>query len=135
MGDFDPAKEGFAKHTNRHGLDVFIKIIEPTDQPVVGNAYLVHGFSDVHDAGHMRAITSAFVRSGYLVVVWDATYTWSGRSGGTPDGARFYFHQEDLEDVVEWSRGQSWWRPRFALAGYSLGGAVAGAAGAGRARP
>lgn len=103
-----------------------MKVIEPTDQAVRGNAYLVHGFSDVHDAGHMRAMTSAFVREGWRVVVWDATYTWSGRSGGDPAGARFYFHHEDLEDVIEWSRGQSWYRHSFMLAGYSLGGVVAG---------
>jgi pimeloyl-ACP methyl ester carboxylesterase len=125
MGDFDPATEEFPTIKNRHGLKVFIKLITPTDQPVRGNAYLVHGFSDVHDTGHMRALTRAFVRAGYRVVVWDATHSW-GRSGGDGKKATFYYHQADLEDVMDWSKSQSWFQERYFLAGFSLGGVIAG---------
>jgi pimeloyl-ACP methyl ester carboxylesterase len=123
MGDFDPAKETFPTIRNRHGLKVFIKVVTP--ERVVGNAYLSHGFHDVHDTAHMRALTASFVKAGQRVVLWDATHSW-GRSEGSSDMASFYFHHEDLEDVLEWSRSQSWHRERFVLAGHSLGGMVAG---------
>jgi pimeloyl-ACP methyl ester carboxylesterase len=123
MGDFDPATEQFSTHINRHGLKMFIKVIEPPE--VRGNAYLVHGFRDVHDAGHMRALTAAYVTAGYRVVVWDATHSW-GRSEGSSEQATFYHHYEDLEDVMEWSKGQPWYMERFVLAGHSLGGMMAG---------
>jgi pimeloyl-ACP methyl ester carboxylesterase len=123
MGDFDPATEEFPVTINRHGLRLFIKIITPPDAH--GNAYLAHGHSDVHDTAHMRALTAAFVRSGYRVIIWDATHSW-GRSEGQTEHASFYHHQQDLEDVIEWSRGQSWYDARFALAGHSLGGMMAG---------
>jgi predicted alpha/beta-hydrolase family hydrolase len=80
MGDFDPATERFARITNRHGLQVFVKLVEPAGE-ARGNVYLAHGFSDVHDTPHMRALTAAWVRAGYNVVVWDATHSW-GRSEG-----------------------------------------------------
>lgn len=125
MSDFDPANESFHETLNRHGLKIFIKVVEPTDVSVVGNAYLAHGFSDVHDTGRMRAITAAFVRAGVRVIVWDATHSW-GRSDGDIAEATFDLHHADLEDVVEWSRDQDWYLKRYYLAGFSLGGMVAG---------
>jgi pimeloyl-ACP methyl ester carboxylesterase len=123
MGDFDPANETFPTTTNRHGLTLFIKIITPPDASA--NVYLVHGHSDVHDTAHMRALTAAFVRCGYRVIIWDATHSW-GRSEGNSEQASFYHHHEDLEDIVAWSRAQPWYQPTFALAGHSLGGLMAG---------
>jgi pimeloyl-ACP methyl ester carboxylesterase len=123
MADFDPAIESFPKLTNRHGLQVFVKLLlVPGSQR---NVYLAHGFSDVHDTAHMRALTGAYVVAGYNVIVWDATHSW-GRSEGSSEKASFFYHHEDLEDVVEWSRSQPWHQERFALAGHSLGGMVAG---------
>lgn len=131
MGDFDPAVESFPTITNRHGLKVFIKLLMVPGSE--RNAYLAHGFSDVHDTAHMRALTRAFVRAGYNVIVWDATHSW-GRSEGSSEKASFYHHHEDLEDVVEWSKSQPWYRERFVLAGHSLGGMVAGTYAAAHSR-
>jgi alpha-beta hydrolase superfamily lysophospholipase len=123
MGDFGPAQESFERIQNRHGLELFVKIIEPPN--VRGNAYLVHGLTDVHDTPHMRALTSAFTQRGYRVVVWDSSHS-SGRSEGSSDRATFYFHHEDLEDVIAWSSGQTWYAEPFMMAGFSLGGVAAG---------
>jgi pimeloyl-ACP methyl ester carboxylesterase len=123
MGDFGPAQESFERIQNRHGLELFVKIIEPPN--VRGNAYLVHGLTDVHDTPHMRALTSAFTQRGYRVVVWDSSHSW-GRSEGSSDRATFYFHHEDLEDVIAWSSGQTWYAEPFMMAGFSLGGVAAG---------
>lgn len=123
MADFDPAVESFPTITNRHGLKVFIKLLMVPGS--IRNVYLAHGFSDVHDTAHMRALTAAYVTAGFCVIVWDATHSW-GRSEGSPEQASFFYHHEDLEDVIEWSKSQPWYREQFALAGHSLGGMVAG---------
>ena len=125
MSDFDPATESFERIINRHGLQIFIKLVEPADQPVRGNMYLSHGFRMVHDASHMRALTQAGVRAGYRVVLWDASHSW-GRSEGEEADATFYYHHADLEDVIDWSRTQPWYQAKFAVGGHSLGGMVAG---------
>lgn len=123
MGDFDPARELFPVIRNRHGLKLFVKLIEPAETR--GNVYVSHGLSDAHDTAHMRALTTAFVRAGYRVVLWDASHSW-GRSEGNSERASFYHHFEDLEDVVVWSESQDWYQKRFMLAGHSLGGMAAG---------
>lgn len=123
MADFDPAKEHFPVITNRHGLKVFVKLLMVPGAK--RNAYVAHGFSDVHDTAHMRALTAALVAAGYNVVLWDATHSW-GRSEGSSEQASFYYHHEDLEDVLLWSQSQPWYQERFSLAGHSLGGMVAG---------
>lgn len=126
MSDFDPAVEDFPIIHNRDGLKLFVKVITPTDRPVRGNIYLVHGYGDVHDAAHMRVATWVGVKEGLRVIVWDATHGWAGRSDGVQEEATFYYHAEDLEDVVVWSRSQEWYQERFWLFGYSLGGLMAG---------
>jgi pimeloyl-ACP methyl ester carboxylesterase len=123
MGDFDPAIEEFPTITNRHGLKVFVKLLLVPGAE--RNAYIAHGFSDVHDTPHMRVLTAAFVAAGYNVILWDATHSW-GRSEGDQEQASFYYHHEDLEDVIEWSRDQPWYREQWVLAGHSLGGLMAG---------
>jgi pimeloyl-ACP methyl ester carboxylesterase len=134
MSDFDPATEEFPVIRNRDGLKLFVKIITPTDRPVRGNAYLVHGYGDVHVGAHMRVATWVCVREGLRVIVFDATHGWAGRSEGSQDEATFYYHAEDLEDVMEWSRTQGWFERQFWLFGYSLGGLLAGTYAAAHAK-
>lgn len=122
MGDF-AAKESFPRIRNRLGLEIFVKVLEVAEPR--GNAYLVHGLGDVHDAAILRALTRGFIDSGFNVIVWDATHS-KGRSEGETAQASFYFHHHDLEDVIEWSKGQDWYRPDYILAGHSLGGMAAG---------
>ncbi|QQR53106.1 alpha/beta fold hydrolase [bacterium] len=56
------------------------------------------------------------------------------RSEGVQTEATFYYHAEDLEDVVEWSRSQAWFEEQFWLLGYSLGGLAAGTYAAAHAK-
>lgn len=123
MADFPPAVESFPRLTNRHGLEIFVKVLRVPHAK--RNVYLAHGLGNVHDAAILRALTGAFVDAGYNVIVWDATHS-SGKSGGSTEQASFYFHHHDLEDVIEWSRDKLWYQPRFTLGGHSLGGMAAG---------
>lgn len=123
MGDFDPAAEEFIKIRNRHGLEMFVKLIVP--EGAKRNVYLAHGLGNSHDAAGMRALTRAFINAGYRVIVWDATRS-PNRSEGETNTASFYFYAQDLEDVVAWSQGQAWYRPEYMLGGHSLGGMAAG---------
>lgn len=123
MADFEPAVESFPKITNRHGLQIFLKLLMAPG--ATKNAYLAHGLGNAHDAPGLRAMTRAFVDAGYNVIVWDATHA-PNRSEGDTAQASFYFHHQDLEDVLDWSRTQPWYQPQFMLGGHSLGGMAAG---------
>ena len=108
--------------TNRHGLDLFVRFNgEDNDKPL---ALVAHGFTDVHDTGHMRAVASALIGQGYNVLVWDATHSW-GRSGGSIDQATLTDMYEDMVDIVLWAKQQSWFHGPFFLCGYSMGAAAA----------
>ena len=123
MADFDPAVESFPRLVNRHGLSVFVKLLMVPG--ATRNAYLAHGLGNAHDAAVLRALTGAFVAAGINVIVWDATHS-PNRSEGETAQASFYYHHQDLEDVIAWSRAHAWYRPQFMLAGHSLGGMAAG---------
>jgi len=123
LADFDPAVESFPRIKNRYGLEVFIKLLMvPGAQH---NVYLAHGLGNAHDGAVLRGLTRAFVDSGYNVIVWDATNA-PNRSEGSTGRASFYYYHQDLEDVVDWSKGQPWFKPEFAMAGHSLGGMASG---------
>ncbi len=108
---------------NRHGLDLFIRFNGETNSKPL--ALLAHGLSDVHDSSALRAMTSALIEGGYNVLVWDATHTGHGRSGGSLRDATVTKAYQDLADVAAWAEQQPWWSNTFVLAGHSLGGAAA----------
>jgi pimeloyl-ACP methyl ester carboxylesterase len=108
---------------NRHGLKLYIKVMLRPGS--LKNAYLAHGLSDVHSSNHMQALIAAYLAQGYNVITWDATNSY-GRSEGSYDNASFDRHYEDMEDVILWSREQTFYRQPFSLCGHSLGGIAVG---------
>lgn len=111
--------------SNRAGLSLFIvtkKVSGSTPQKL---AFLAHGYNDVHDSGHMRAITAPLLRSGYRVVLWDATNS-RGRSEGQTSQVSLTSYLHDCEDVITWAKSQDWFITPFLLGGHSMGGATAG---------
>jgi pimeloyl-ACP methyl ester carboxylesterase len=88
-------------------------------------AFLAHGYNDVHDSAHMRAITAPLLRSGYLVVLWDATNS-RGRSEGSMRQVSMTSYLHDCEDVIAWAKSQNWFVSPYLLGGHSMGGATAG---------
>src|SRR4029077_19886608 len=58
---------------------------------------------------------------GFTVVLFDTTNTF-GESEGSYEDATTTNYYENLEDMIEWSRGQSWFQTPFVISGHSLGG-------------
>lgn len=111
-----------ARHrlTNRHGDKMNVWV----DGPVSGGApvaFILHGFSGNAKQRHVQAMADAFRRNGYITVSIDATNSLN-TSGGDLEKANWTNHHNDLEDVVEWARTQSWFREPFAITGQSMGG-------------
>lgn len=81
----------------------------------------MHGLGGFKEQPHVEVFAQAFLEKGFMVVRFDTTNTL-GESDGTYEDATTTNYYEDLEDVIEWGKTQSWYQEPFALAGHSLGG-------------
>ena len=82
----------------------------------------MHGLGGNKTQGHIRAMTEAFLESGYTVVTWDAVHTFGVSEGSNYEDATITNYYSDLEDVIAWAVPQSWYSEPFTLCGHSLGG-------------
>ena len=85
-----------------------------------GLVFVMHGLSGNKEELHIQAIAEAFKEQDYSVIRFDTTNTF-GESEGQFEDATVTNYYEDLEDVIEWSRKQKWYKEPFVLAGHSLG--------------
>jgi pimeloyl-ACP methyl ester carboxylesterase len=81
----------------------------------------MHGLGGFKEQKHIQVFKAAFQERGFTTVLFDTTNTY-GESEGKYEEATTTNYYEDLEDVIAWAKGQSWYREPFALAGHSLGG-------------
>jgi pimeloyl-ACP methyl ester carboxylesterase len=95
-------------------------IIEQSKKPK-GLAFVMHGLGGFKEQTHLQAMAEAFLENKFTVVRFDTTNTF-GESEGNYEDATTTNYYEDLEDVIRWVKGQSWYREPFVLAGHSLGG-------------
>jgi hypothetical protein len=86
-----------------------------------GLVFVMHGLSGNKDEKHIKALAESSFALGYTVVRFDTTNTF-GESDGSYEQAALTNYYEDLEDVIEWSSKQNWYREPFILVGHSLGG-------------
>lgn len=86
-----------------------------------GCAIVQHGLAGSKDEKHIAAATHFFFEEGYTTVRFDATNTY-GESDGSIEYSTMTKHLEDLEDVIAWSKTQSWFNGELVLAGHSMGG-------------
>lgn len=103
---------------NRHGLKLVIKVEAP-DEPK-DLVFIAHGQGGSMAQVHIQAFGRAFLESRYRVVYFDATHSL-GESGGELIDVTYDGYIEDLEDVINWARGQQWFQQPFALCGQSMG--------------
>ncbi len=108
---------------NRKGQKIAI-LVERPENPK-GLAFVMHGLGGFKEQAHIETIRKTFLDNGYTTVRFDSTHSL-GESDGLYEDATATKYFEDLEDVVNWSKNQDWFRSPFALAGHSLGGLVAG---------
>lgn len=104
---------------NRKGQKVAVIVEEnPTHK---GLAFVMHGLGGFKEQPHIEMFAKIFFEKGFTIVRFDTTNTL-GESDGTYEDATTTNYYEDLEDVIQWAKGQSWYQEPFALAGHSLGG-------------
>lgn len=104
---------------NRKGQDISVLVGKP--ETPRGLAFVMHGLSGCKEQSHIQAFAEAFLENGYTTVRFDTTNTF-GQSEGKYEDATVTNYYEDLEDVIEWAKSQSWYQEPFCLAGHSLGG-------------
>jgi alpha-beta hydrolase superfamily lysophospholipase len=85
-----------------------------------GLAFVMHGSSGYKEQFHIKTIAQSFKDNGYTTIRFDATNSF-GKSDGKFEDATTTNYYEDLEDVINWSKQQRWYKEPFILAGHSLG--------------
>ena len=103
---------------NRRGQKIVV-LVEKIKNPK-GLAFVMHGLSGFKEQPHIVTFAQAFKEKGLTTVRFDTTNTF-GESEGNYEDATTTNYYEDLEDVINWSRTQSWYQEPFYLVGHSLG--------------
>lgn len=104
---------------NRKGLKI-VTLLE-LEKKSKGLVLLMHGLGGVKEAPHLEVIAESFRKHGYSVLRFDTTNSF-GESDGKYEDATTTNYYEDLEDVINWAKKQSWFTKPFCLVGHSLGG-------------
>ena len=104
---------------NRKGQKIAVLVERQESQK--GLAFVMHGLGGFKEQPHIQVFAEAFLNNGYTVVRFDTTNTF-GESEGNYEDATTTNYYEDLEDVIEWAKSQSWYEEPFCLSGHSLGG-------------
>ncbi len=112
-------KEVFIK--NRKGLKMAVRL--NLDEKRSKLVFLEHGLGAKKEYPHMLVMEEFFANNGFNVVNLDATNSLNA-SDSSAEGVTFTSHYQDLEDVIEWAKTQSFYVEPFALAGQSLGAAA-----------
>ncbi len=102
---------------NRHNQKIAVIV----DEGNAGLVFVMHGLGGFKEQKHIEAIASAFQGSNYTVVRFDTTNS-IGESEGEFEKATVGNYYDDLVDVIEWAKTQSWYVEPFVLAGHGLGG-------------
>ena len=104
---------------NRKGQKVVAVVDRVPEQK--GLVFIAHGHGSSKDSPRIKLVAGAFQKKGFTTVRFDTTNTY-GESEGRYEDSTFTNYYEDLEDVIEWARTQSWYQEPFVLVGSSFGG-------------
>ena len=104
---------------NRLGRQLAVLVDRPKQSK--GLTFVMHGLGGFKEQPHIETIAKIFVENNFTAVRFDTTNTF-GESDGDYKDATVTNDYNDLEDVINWARGQPWYREPFILAGYSIGG-------------
>ena len=103
---------------NRKKQNISVLVEETKDSK--GLAFVMHGTSGYKEQPHIKTIAQSFKENGYTTISFDTTNSF-GKSDGNFEDATTTNYYEDLEDVINWSKKQKWYKEPFILAGHSLG--------------
>ena len=104
---------------NRHNKKIAV-VVEKNKNPK-GLVFVMHGLGGFKEQKHIQTFADAFKENGFITVLFDTIHTF-GESEGLYEDATTTNYYEDLEDVINWARTQSWFQKPFWLVGHSLGG-------------
>ncbi|MFA6325007.1 MAG: alpha/beta fold hydrolase [Candidatus Paceibacterota bacterium] len=104
---------------NRKGLKIVGDILKPINPKGLG--FVLHGLGGYKDQLHIKILADTLFENNYIVINFDATNS-IGESEGSYENATMQNHYEDLADVINWAKTQTWYIEPFILAGHSLGG-------------
>ncbi len=107
----------FIKNRNDKKIAVAVRI----NSEQKGLAFVMHGLGGFKEQPLIQFFADAFLENNFTVVLFDTTHTF-GESEGLYEDATTTNYYEDLEDVINWAKTQSWFEKPFWLAGHSLGG-------------
>jgi len=103
---------------NRKGEKIVVVVeVAPAQNGLV---FVIHGNASNKDLPQIIIFAQAFKEKNYTVVRFDTTNS-SGESDGSLEDATMTNYYEDLEDVIDWASGQSFYEEPFILVGHSLG--------------
>lgn len=86
-----------------------------------GLAFVQHGLGGYKEQIAIVATVDILLKNNYTVVNFDTTNS-VGESEGKYEDATMQLHYEDLVDVIDWAKNQSWYQDPFLLSGSSMGG-------------
>ncbi len=104
---------------NRYGLKIIGELHLPENP--IGLAFIQHGLGGFKEQVAIVATVNTLLENDYIVINFDSTNS-VGESEGKYEDATMQLHYEDLVDVIEWAKTQSWYIEPFILSGSSLGG-------------
>lgn len=104
---------------NRHGLNLVVLINKPKKQN--GLVFLMHGFGSFKEHPVIKLSEKIFSDNNFITIRFDATKSIGESDGEMKDGTLTTYY-EDLEDVLNWSKKQDWYKEPFYLVGHSAGG-------------
>lgn len=103
---------------NRHNKNIAVIIEENKNSK--GLVFVMHGLGGFKEQPHIQTFADAFRDNNFTVVLFDATHTYGESEGEYADATTTNYY-EDLEDVINWAKTQTWYKEPFWLAGHSLG--------------
>ncbi len=104
---------------NKKNQNIVVLIEEVINQK--GLAFVMHGLGGFKEQPQIQTITDAFKKNDYMVIRFDTTNTLGESDGKYEEGTATNYY-EDLEDVINWAKSQTWYQEPFILAGHSIGG-------------
>jgi len=103
---------------NRHGLKLVLQV-DTLDNPK-NLVFMSPGQGGFIEQKHIETFAQVFLENNFRVVRFDPTHS-IGESEGDMIDVTYDSYIEDLEDVINWARQQSWFQQPFTLCGHSMG--------------
>ncbi|MBL7057701.1 alpha/beta fold hydrolase, partial [Candidatus Woesearchaeota archaeon] len=85
-----------------------------------GLVFVAHGLGGYKEQPHIRAFIEAFLEEEFCAVSFDAR-RGLGESEGTMEFADATSYIEDLEEVIDWAKKQTFYQEPFFMTGHSIG--------------